>query len=180
MKLLIDVDGVLADFVGGVRRTLNLPADWAPTRFELQQDPLVGPRWKELCAAIAEPGWCLGLHEFADTYADLCFKLITNGHEVQFVTSPWKSSPHWVAERTEWLQAFFGPDARVVFTSEKHLVKGDWLIDDKPEHVDAFRATYRPASLVAASYNQHRQDAESFSDIVRQINEHERNRRSAL
>jgi 5'(3')-deoxyribonucleotidase len=45
----------------------------------------------------------------------------------------------WVHERLQWLKRHFGFEPHeIVFTSQKHLIRGDVLVDDHQEHVEKF------------------------------------------
>ena len=57
--------------------------------------------------------------------------------DVYFVTSPIWTSKTWMYDRALWLRTYFGVDnGRIIFTSSKHLVRGDIFIDDKLETVE--------------------------------------------
>jgi 5'(3')-deoxyribonucleotidase len=59
--------------------------------------------------------------------------------DVYIVTSPWNSNPTWTHDREHWLEANFGiPHSRVIHTSAKYLVRGDFFIDDKASALDAW------------------------------------------
>lgn len=59
-----------------------------------------------------------------------------------FVTSPLKSSTTWSYDRRLWLEKYFGEDAKIVITHEKHTVDGDFLCDDKPAHCSEWQAEH--------------------------------------
>jgi 5'(3')-deoxyribonucleotidase len=143
-RILVDVDGVLADFVGpvitwanGLRRAGEPPfTREGITEFDLLKAWGIAHMWGELDRHVIKPGFCEaiepypGAREFLDR-----LKLVA---DVVIVTSPWKSSPTWCFERRVWLEKRLGYTGPLVFTKEKHLIKGDMLIDDCAEHTDAF------------------------------------------
>jgi 5'(3')-deoxyribonucleotidase len=57
---------------------------------------------------------------------------IASRHDVYFVTSPLKSSPTWVSDRTRWIRKHFGTTLakKIIFTKMKYMIDGDCLIDD--------------------------------------------------
>lgn len=59
----------------------------------------------------------------------------TAGHEVFICTSPMSYYYNCVLEKYQWIESHFGFDwtKRIILTMDKTIVKGDILIDDKPE-----------------------------------------------
>lgn len=137
-RVLVDVDGVLADFVtstleelieiGGPRMAYEDIKTWdmfscIPHAFH-----------EGLLTAWRRPGFCAGL----DLYPGVVEAIdsIRDVAEVVFVTAPMPDAPHWMWERNWWLKRHFGATERdVVFAVSKHLVVGDVLVDDKTSNV---------------------------------------------
>lgn len=136
MRILLDVDGVIADFVGAICYELDnryVPEDfkepsmleamspWDQNRFEQLS------RMEGLCESI-EPyddakSFVEELHELGEVYA---------------VTKPWKART-WAWERMNWLEDRFGIQRdRIIFTGQKHLVRGDVLIEDNAENLNSW------------------------------------------
>ncbi len=136
-RVLLDVDGVLADFTsawieaymkcGGNRITESDVTDW-------DFDACV-PRASSLREYIRSythaPGFATQLAPYPG--AIKAVKRIMQVAHVAFVTSP-LSSRTWAHDRAEWLRNHFG-DCTIVSTSEKHWVAGDLLIDDRADNV---------------------------------------------
>jgi 5'(3')-deoxyribonucleotidase len=61
--------------------------------------------------------------------------LATQGWEVFFCTSPLNQYRFCVPEKYAWIERHFGKDwvRRIIVTKDKTLVRGDFLIDDKPQ-----------------------------------------------
>jgi 5'(3')-deoxyribonucleotidase len=139
-RVLLDVDGVLADFVGaflgvvrdrlgrehtpedihsfGIANSLNLSKDEFDTCAEVVSQPGFG---RTLAIYPGAQEGVAALQRIADVY---------------IVTSPWNSNPTWTHDREWWLyENFHIPYNRVVHTSAKHLVRGDVLVDDKVDTV---------------------------------------------
>jgi 5'-nucleotidase len=90
--------------------------------------------WKDCVEnLICQPGFCATLASYPGATAGI--EALMEIADVTFVTSPWWSSPYWLNERYQWLVAHFGEKQarKLVFTSDKHLVAGDILIED---HID--------------------------------------------
>jgi 5'(3')-deoxyribonucleotidase len=91
--------------------------------------------------------------------------------DVYFVTSPIHSSPTWAYERRKWLIKWFGHEqgSKVVFTSHKHLVAGDVLVDDKPGNLENWnhgcRVLWDAPYNREATINAHRTC--EWSDVLR-------------
>lgn len=139
-RILVDCDGVLADFVGAV-------LEWdghAHTRESITQPDIMAAwgtpeRWPELNALCQSAGWCASLKpiEGAREFVDW----LRSWADVFVVTSPYADAPTWCHERIQWLAAHFGIDRdRVVFARDKSVVRGggDVLIDDFTKNLEAF------------------------------------------
>lgn len=146
--ILVDADGVLADFTGaylGVVESITgcRARHEDVTSYHIHQCPWFvelaakTPGLKKHVAAIVthERGFCLGIDALPGAAPGL-ESLREAGHHVICVTSPWHG-PHWHHERVEWLREHMGfvPED-VVFCSKKYLVRGDVLVDDRYENVD--------------------------------------------
>lgn len=61
--------------------------------------------------------------------------ILRAGHDVRIVSSPWASNPRCASDKFDWMVHYFGRQwaARTILTMDKTLVRGDFLIDDKPE-----------------------------------------------
>lgn len=138
-RVLLDVDGVLADFLQPAFTTLNTLAgtNHHPSQqvewdvFSLFDEAAHGPSFFRACN---QRGWCRSIPVYdgaKEGYAQLA-----NVADVYVVTSPMNHNETWTHEREAWLLEHFGiPHKRIVHTSAKFLVKGDVLIDDKPSNV---------------------------------------------
>jgi hypothetical protein len=169
-----DVDGVLADFVGGVARSLHLPIDWQPKLWDIGTDPLVAHRKDEYKAAVGAPGWCENLPQYYGTQEQM-LRLYAARRRFLFLTSPWPSET-WCKERESWLAARYGAPREVIFEYNKHKFAregclensdvGNILIDDSDGQCEAWQAAGGTAYTVARAWNQGHMD---LREIVSRI-----------
>ena len=141
MIILLDVDGVVADMVGPLLA-------WAEL-YQLSEDIidydfvkcLTLEEREEVEAIMERPefwehgvGLMYGCRSFESgpVYAN---------HEVHFVTTPYRGCNGMTNARDEWIAECFGDSFvdRVTYTSQKHLVRGDRFLDDKPENVSKWQ-----------------------------------------
>lgn len=135
--VLLDVDGVLADFIGGILPIIHSVTDRLVTHDDIDQF--------DFCKALS----------LSDEHAAQIKKRIGTEHriaaslpvcdgakdgvrrlqeiaDVYIVTSPWNSHETWTFDREAWLKKHFGIlGGNVIHTSAKHLISGDFLVDDK-------------------------------------------------
>lgn len=62
-------------------------------------------------------------------------EMLERGHDVRFCTSHLFEYDYCVLEKYQWIDEHFGPEFidRIILTRDKTLIRGDLLIDDKPE-----------------------------------------------
>lgn len=142
MRFLIDVDEVLTNFVERLTPIVSglLGREWHSS--ELPPDEwdmftvLSDAQRDALCALMERPGFC-SQFKVAPGAVEAVIQL-RQYCEVYAVTAP-NYFPNWCNERTRWLEQHFGfKPHQVVHTHAKHLVKGDFFLDDRPEHVGAW------------------------------------------
>lgn len=85
-------------------------------------------------------------------------------HGIRIVTSSLLNSPTWDYERRNWLKEYFDIAAKdIIFTSQKHLVDVDALIDDKWDNVDTFSFyRLRPGVVIDRPWNRLIRDGGRF------------------
>jgi len=136
--LLLDVDGVLADFMSaildhvkeltGKTYAKSEITDWDIFKFLEHKLPNVKAGCLE---RIAEPGFAAGLKPYPGSIEWV--KRLNDLTDLYIVTAPADISPTWVHERTWWLNRHYKiPADRIVYTASKHLVRGDIFVDDRP------------------------------------------------
>jgi len=116
IKLFFDMDGVLVDFQSGidklsddVKKEYEGRLDEVPGIFSLM-DPM--------------PGAIEAVHELSKHYDVYILS-----------TAPWKNPSAW-SDKINWITKHFGDifKKRVILTHCKHLVNGDYLVDDRAKN----------------------------------------------
>ena len=141
-RLLLDCDGILADFYGAA---FDLVEDFTGVRHQLSDldsweiFASIGDRAlaERTYNAMNEPGFCLErvppLPGAIDGLASVRERV-----DLFIVTAPFRSG-FWMHERVQWLALHFGvPADRVVFARHKGLIRGDFFADDNPHHVQGW------------------------------------------
>merc|ERR1739848_629309 len=81
------------------------------------------------------------------------------GFQIWFCTSPLLGNPTCCQEKLEWIQEHFGEEyvKRVLLCQDKTMVRGDILIDDRPNITGLHHPTWQQC-IFDAPYNQARTD----------------------
>ncbi len=166
--VLLDVDGVLCDFVSGVMRSVATCSDERADLSEWDFLDKLGPHARRAYLAdSAKPGFCYGLDPLPGAVEGVQ-QLLADGHDLVAVTAPLLHCPTWEGERRAWLWKHFGIAAReVVFTSRKDLVHGDVLVDDKPEHVKDWSARWGKCGVLWAQPYNKKHASRAGASIIR-------------
>ncbi len=138
MRLLIDMDGVLADFEQGF---LNRWRELYPERpfvslaernsFYLTEQYSTEYR-QDIWTIINAPGFFRDLPVMTGCIAALN-EMESLGIDPLICTTPLRQYQHCVLEKYEWVDEHLGPDwtKRIILTTDKTVVDGTFLIDDK-------------------------------------------------
>ena len=140
MKILVDVDGVVADFVTAYLREVEAVTGhrYAPEDVKewhigqalgLTREQIDGADW-----SMSRGGWCSDLEPY--TGAVEAVTELACSHDVWFCTIGFERSHTWDHDRRVWLLRHF-PDMvtdagcpRVIFTPDKRHQMADIMIDD--------------------------------------------------
>ena len=166
--VLIDQDGVLADFDAGVRAAWQArygeDAPFAERRHFYLRDDMAPQHHARLQAVYTAAGFFAGLPPIEGAVAAL-HELLAAGHDVRICTSPINDYRNCVGEKLQWVEQHLGSDwvGRVVLTKDKTWVRGDVLIDDKP-HISGSLTSVWTHWLYDAPYN--RDDVQGRRRVV--------------
>ncbi len=160
MLILIDQDGVLADFDRGFAHAWQAhtgePALAAIQRrhFHIGDDYPEEQR-AQITALLQAPGFYRQLPLLPGAQAAIA-DLRGRGHDVWICTSDTGTQPQILLDKLDWISAHFGADLRrrTIISSDKTLIHGDWLIDDRPDIQGLCRPSWRHL-LYDQAYNRH-------------------------
>jgi 5'(3')-deoxyribonucleotidase len=142
MRIYLDMDGVLADLTSGWIPYLNEMSGKNLTVNEVDMwgiEKVYDIPFSEARKPLHQPGFWEGLPAYPGV-SEFVETLDNMGHEVYIATSPFPSSvcawgkKMWVKEHLPFLAP-----SRVILIHDKHLLRGDMLVDDKPENLVAFQ-----------------------------------------
>jgi len=138
--VLIDQDGPLADFEKGFiekfRKTF--PEErFVPYLLRKSfyiRDDYPGDMIDKLEGICHAPGFFKGL-PLVPGCMEAVHGLLELGYDVRICTSPLFHYENCVKEKYEWVEEHFGRNFtnRIILTKDKTVVRGKFLIDDKPE-----------------------------------------------
>lgn len=141
MRVFLDMDGVLVDLL----------ADWLPYLNEITGknleygdinmyglESVYGIPFSKIRKPLHKPGFWenLPMYPGADEFVA---KLVKYGHEVYIATTPFPAElccwgkKQWVKKNLPFI-----PLDRVIFIHDKHLLRGDAMVDDKPQNMVGF------------------------------------------
>lgn len=158
MIVLLDCDGVLCNFLGGLLAAVNEARGTVYDQRDCGQWDIAkayGLTWTDLNLFCTAPAFCAQLDTMHGAL-DAVRRLRAMA-DVYCVTSPLDASSYWMWERSEWLRVHLGFDSNhVIHASTKRLIQGDVLIDDKPETIVEWANAWplQTALLFDAPYNQ--------------------------
>ncbi|XP_007526284.2 5'(3')-deoxyribonucleotidase, mitochondrial [Erinaceus europaeus] len=168
LRVLVDMDGVLADFEGGFLRKFRARFPELPfVALEERRGFWLSEQYGRLRPGLSEKA--ISIWESENFFLDLeplpgaveAVKEMANlkNTEVFICTSPIKMYKYCPYEKYAWVEKHFGPDFldQVVLTRDKTVISADLLIDDR---VDIIGAEPNPSwehVLFTACHNQHEQ-----------------------
>jgi len=141
MNWILDVDGVLADFIGHLLSVLGSPLEPSDlTRWDFWDD--LGDQKQAALDLSKDPVFWLTLPQVKGA-AEGIKAIRAKGYDITFVTSPWLPCKEWHAARLEWLRKNFDIDADdVLVGAKKHMVMADVFTDDRIENVRSWQQAH--------------------------------------
>ncbi|XP_010001037.1 PREDICTED: 5'(3')-deoxyribonucleotidase, cytosolic type [Chaetura pelagica] len=142
LRVLVDMDGVLADFEGAVLRGFRSRFPGEP-RVELAARRGFSVREQYRClredlaakvASVYEsPGFFLELDPIPGALEAMREMIHMQDTEVFICTSPLRKYEHCIVEKYKWVEKHLGPEfvERIILTRDKTVVSADLLFDDK-------------------------------------------------
>jgi len=162
MRILVDMDAVIAHWGAEYDRMLDTYGDAAANipRTENQQhwNLNIGRTNAEqaiIRQVMEEPGFYSRL-EPIEGAKEALKNAVAAGHDVRIVSSPYISNPTCASDKLNWLVRHYGKHwaSRLVLTNDKTIVRGDFLIDDKPEISGSMEPTWEHIVFGDYAYNQ--------------------------
>lgn len=165
MRVLVDCDGVLCDFIGMLVEICHDVGDYSVsretfTRWEYK-DCLSPETYEKVQLAITIGSAYCTMRELPGWYRFFPGGDIYENHEVVYVTSANKYHA-WLAGRFHWLTIRGAKPEQIIFCSpaEKAEIRGDILIEDNKDILESWinfscvDVGYQRYYLVDAPYNQ--------------------------
>lgn len=152
MNILLDVDGVIGDFVSGARQWADechdmLVSEEQITDYNIMTSIGLPNGWPSFITWLSDTRFCLGMSAYKGA-VEFVAELRKLGRVIA-VTTPFVGVDHWEADRRTWLEENFGFDQKdLVFCKDKSLVCGDVLIEDKPENCAAWNAAHNGLAIL--------------------------------
>lgn len=175
LRVLLDCDGVLSDFLPFALQTMQELSGKLYTAEQIVDWDLFqtfDPAWKhDFFYECGRPGVATSLRVCEGALEGVA--RLREWADVMVVTAPMRNAPFWLAEREVWLHKHFGfTRDQIVHTEAKHICSGDVFVDDKPSNVRLW-AQENPGGiglLWDATYNRLDRGltrALSWDDVVR-------------
>ncbi len=143
-RIYLDLDGVLADFVGAMCKAHKRTSPYPERKGEMELSKLWGISDSEFWAPSRGEGFWLAMEKLprADEIVGRAVTRVGSVNRVYIATSPSadrysRSGKHGWVER--WFPAL---KSRVVIIKDKWMLArpGRMLVDDTPKHVDSWRS----------------------------------------
>jgi 5'-nucleotidase len=157
-RLLLDMDGVIADFNRHSIRTYNeihgTTLDEAKCDIYIGDhevlEPSIDP--KKLRAPYREVGFFLGCPPVKGAQAAVA--RLHQHFDIFLLTTHYWGNATCVHEKEVWLQRYFPYLAsKGIFTSHKYTVKGDIFVDDRPKNLKAWKEAWPEGRTASLTYN---------------------------
>ncbi len=140
MRILIDMDDVMADFNGYFVQVYRQrhPGKFCVPADQVKDFKLVKNYPEDLRGLVEEicrePGFFANLPPMEGSI-EAVLEMSKTPNEIFFCTSPYLANPTCADDKLYWIGEHLGSSwkNRTIITSDKTVVRGDVLIDDRPE-----------------------------------------------
>lgn len=167
--IILDLDGVIVDFVDGVRRRFGLPETWTPTEWDFYEN--IGVDAADFYRRISDEEFWLNLEPYP-WINWLIDNVQCHAGKMLFWTSP-ILSPHCHSAKARWFAKRFGESSLnlLIIGSHKHLAaKRDVvLIDDSDDNIAKFRKHGGLAITFPQPWNANREVATSDESRIKHV-----------
>ena len=158
MIILVDIDGVLADFGKGFHKAWEKKYPSAPLKERKSfyiADDFSQALNKKIKRVYCAKNFFLSLPLIRGCKKALK-DMAASGYDVRFCTSFVSQNKYCLYEKQLWIERHFGRAyvRKTIFTKDKTFIKGDILIDDRPEIIGARTPEWQHI-IFAAPYNRH-------------------------
>lgn len=147
-RFLLDVDGVCANFLKSALRAVHAVTgiDYRPEDFPTWDIfDIISREHEPACYELFRAhGFCAAIEPYPGAIEGV--ERLRPLVDLRAVTRP-THGPHWYFERSEWLHRHLRihPDD-VHHTGHKEEISGDFLLDDRPKHVEDW-AVHHPEGI---------------------------------
>ncbi|XP_038619265.1 5'(3')-deoxyribonucleotidase, mitochondrial [Tachyglossus aculeatus] len=168
LRVLLDMDGVLADFEGGFLKQFRARYPGNPyVALEDRRGFWVSEQYGRLRPDLGEKA--ISIWESKNFFMDLdplpgaveAVKEMANleNTDVFICTSPIRKYQYCPYEKYAWVEKHFGPEflEQIVLTQDKTVISADLLIDDRPDITGAEPNPVWEHILFTACHNKHLQ-----------------------
>lgn len=135
VTILIDMDGVIVDWDSGFHSEWNGRSPLNRS-FSYIMHECVPQNFKEQALEIArKPGFFASLPPYEGAIDAVKHLASLTGFNVFICSCPLVENPTCFEDKVAWVRSHFGPEwvERLILTNDKTAVRGDMLIDDKPD-----------------------------------------------
>jgi 5'-nucleotidase len=142
MRILVDMDGVVADWAAGMQLALQSPdfLDWS--RWEILAEDATDEHRAAFARALRSPRFYRRLTPIEGAVDAL--RAMSEQHDVFLCSTPDLTNQTCASDKIHWTRAVLGHawTTRLILTHDKTIVHGDVLIDDKPQVTGAMVPTW--------------------------------------
>ncbi|MGL5977950.1 MAG: 5' nucleotidase, NT5C type [Erysipelotrichaceae bacterium] len=160
-RLLFDMDDVITNFLGSVVDIYNMRKGTQYTIHEVRSWDLNGPFDADIFDIFREEGFFLQLEEKNNATGVLKSLIDSSRYDVYIITAC--NTATELMEKVQWMEKVLPSfnQSRIIACKEKHIIRGDMIIDDKVENLEAC-APFMECILYDMPHNQ---DCEQFTRI---------------